>query len=41
MMKRTLGVVVGMLVFTALAMPADRWIHIRVNESGRTETACG
>ena len=34
MMKRTLGVVVGMLVFTALAMPADRWIHIRVTESG-------
>jgi len=34
MMKRTVGVIVGMLVFTALALPADRWIHIRVIEAG-------
>ena len=34
MMKKTVGVVVGMLIFTALAYPADRWLHIRVNESG-------
>jgi len=34
MMKKTLGVMVSMLAFAALAMPADRWIHIRVIESG-------
>ena len=34
MMKKTVGVMVGMLVFAALALPADRWIHIRVIESG-------
>jgi hypothetical protein len=34
MMKKTVGVMAGMLVFTALAWPADRWIHIRVIESG-------
>ena len=34
MMKKTVGVMIGMLVFTALAWPADRWIHIRVIESG-------
>lgn len=34
MMKKTLGVMVSVFAFTALAMPADRWIHIRVIESG-------
>jgi hypothetical protein len=34
MMKKTLGVVVFMFAFAALAVPADRWIHIRVIESG-------
>ena len=34
MMKKTVGVIVGMLVFAALALPADRWIHVRVIESG-------
>ena len=34
MMKKTVGVMIGILVFTALAWPADRWIHIRVIESG-------
>ena len=34
MMKKTLAVMVSMLAFAALAMPADRWIHIRVIESG-------
>jgi len=33
MMKKTVGVMAGMLMFTALAWPADRWIHIRVIES--------
>jgi hypothetical protein len=34
MMRKTVGVMVSMLAFAALAMPADRWIHIRVIESG-------
>jgi hypothetical protein len=34
MMKKTLGLMVSMFAFAALAMPADRWIHIRVIESG-------
>jgi len=34
MMRKTLGLTVSMLAFAALAMPADRWIHIRVIESG-------
>jgi hypothetical protein len=34
MMKKTLGVMVSVLAFAALAMPAERWIHIRVIESG-------
>jgi len=34
MMRKMTGVVVSMLAFAALAMPADRWIHIRVIESG-------
>ena len=34
MMKKIVGVMVGILVFAALASPADRWIHIRVIESG-------
>jgi len=34
MMRKTLGLMVSMLAFAALAMPADRWIHIRVIESG-------
>jgi hypothetical protein len=34
MMKKTLGVIVSMLAFAVLAMPADRWIHVRVIESG-------
>ena len=34
MMKKTLGVVVSIFAFAALAMSADRWIHIRVIESG-------
>jgi hypothetical protein len=34
MMKKTVGVMVGMLVFAALALPADRWLHVRVIESG-------
>jgi hypothetical protein len=34
MRKRTIGVIVATLAFAALAMPADRWIHIRVTESG-------
>ena len=34
MMKKTLGVMVSIFAFAALAMSADRWIHIRVIESG-------
>ena len=34
MMKKTVGVMICMLVFAALAWPADRWIHVRVIESG-------
>jgi hypothetical protein len=34
MMQKTLGVLVSMFALAALAMPADRWIHIRVIESG-------
>jgi hypothetical protein len=34
MMRKTLGVMVFMSAFAALAMPADRWIHVRVTESG-------
>ena len=34
MMRKTLGVMVSMLAFAALAMPADRWLHVRVTESG-------
>ena len=34
MMRKTPGVMVAMLFCTALALPADRWIHIRVIESG-------
>jgi hypothetical protein len=34
MMKKTLGVMVSMFALAALALPADRWIHIRVIESG-------
>ena len=34
MLKKTVGVMIGMLVFTALAWPADRWIHVRVIEAG-------
>ena len=34
MMRKTVGVMVSILAFAALAMPADRWIHIRVIESG-------
>jgi hypothetical protein len=34
MMKKLLGVMVAMLFCTALALPADRWIHVRVIESG-------
>jgi hypothetical protein len=33
MMKKTLGVMVSMFVFAALAMPADRWLHVRVTDS--------
>jgi len=33
MMKKTLGVMVFIFVFAALAMPADRWIHVRVTDS--------
>jgi hypothetical protein len=34
MMTKTLGVMVSMFVFAALAIPADRWLHVRVTESG-------
>ena len=34
MLRRTVGMIAGVLVFTALAWPADRWIHIRVIEAG-------
>ena len=34
MMRKTIGVTVSMLAFAALAMSADRWIHIRVIEAG-------
>jgi hypothetical protein len=34
MMKKPLGVMVLMFVFAALAMPADRWVHVRVTGSG-------
>jgi hypothetical protein len=34
MIKKTLGVMVSMFACAAMAMPADRWIHIRVIESG-------
>ena len=34
MMRKTLGLMVSILAFAALAAPADRWIHIRVIESG-------
>ncbi len=33
MIRKTLGVIVFTFVFAALAMPADRWIHVRVTES--------
>ena len=33
MMKKTLGVTIFILAFAALALPADRWIHVRVTES--------
>jgi hypothetical protein len=33
MTKKMLGVMVSMLAFAALAMPAERWIHVRVTES--------
>jgi hypothetical protein len=33
MMRKTLGVMVCMFAFAALAMPAERWIHVRVIES--------
>jgi len=33
MMKKTLGVMVFMLAFAALATAADRWIHVRVTDS--------
>jgi len=34
MMRKTVGLLVFMFAFAALAMPADRWIHVRVTESG-------
>ena len=34
MTRKTLGLLVFMFAFAALAMPADRWIHVRVIESG-------
>ena len=34
MIRKTLGLLVFMFAFAALAMPADRWIHVRVTESG-------
>ena len=34
MIRKTVGVMAAMLAFAALAMPAERWIHIRVIESG-------
>ena len=34
MMRKTLGLLVFMFAFAALAMPAERWIHVRVTESG-------
>jgi hypothetical protein len=34
MMRKIFGVMLAVLFFAALAMPADRWIHIRVIESG-------
>jgi hypothetical protein len=34
MLKKMLGLMVSIFAFAALAMPADRWIHIRVIESG-------
>jgi hypothetical protein len=33
MMRKTLGVMISMLALAALAMPAERWIHVRVIES--------
>jgi len=33
MLRKTLAVMVSILAFAALAMPADRWIHVRVTES--------
>jgi len=33
-MRKTLGLLVFMFASAALAMPADRWIHVRVTESG-------
>lgn len=34
MIRKTLGLLVFMFAFAALAMPAERWIHVRVTESG-------
>ena len=34
MIRKTLGLLVLMFAFAALARPADRWIHVRVIESG-------
>jgi hypothetical protein len=34
MIRKTVGLLVFMFAFAALAMPADRWIHVRVTESG-------
>lgn len=34
MMRKTLGLLVFIFAFAALALPADRWIHVRVIESG-------
>jgi ABC-type sulfate transport system permease component len=39
MMKKTLGVMVSMLAFAALAMPAERWIHILIKVHERRERA--
>jgi len=34
MIRKTLGLLVFIFAFAALALPADRWIHVRVTESG-------
>ena len=34
MISKTVGLLVFMFAVAALAMPADRWIHVRVTESG-------